>query len=146
MYKVTILTYLIITSTFLLITSATSKTNAEPFVSINSDSICTTENDFNALLMTNGFQPNSNVHWDLVNKNDNSKALSGYFKTNDTGGFSELTFIDDVQSGEYVVHFFDDADFNGELDIGKSESFVDFPVPCLSVQATSMDKLVENTN
>ncbi len=146
MYKVTILTYIIISSAFVLFTSSTSNSSAEPFVSINSDSICTTEKDFNTLFTANGFQPNSNVHWDLVNKKDNSKDLSGYFKTNDTGGFSELTFIDDVQAGEYVLHFFDDADFNGEIDTGKYESFVDFPVPCLNVQATSMDKLIENPN
>lgn len=141
-----ILTCILITSALVLFTTSTSNVNAEPFVGITSDSICTTERDFNALLETNRFQPNSNVHWDLVNKDDKSKALSGYFQTNATGGFSELTFIDDVKAGEYMLHFFDDADFNGELDVGKAESFVDFPVPCLNVQATSVDNPVEKIN
>ena len=52
---------------------------------------------FSIVINANGFAPNSNVNWKLVN----SKAeipLYGYFQTNITGGFNDVTFADDLKA------------------------------------------------
>ena len=91
---------------------------------------CGTEDGFEVNLETDGFRPNSNVHWDLVGIKNNTIALSGYFTTNSSGGFEERTFVDDISSGDYKIKFFDDADTNDKLDTNKTELSLDLSIPC----------------
>ena len=91
---------------------------------------CGTEEGFEVTLETDGFGPNSNVHWDLVDTKSNTIALSGYFATNSSGGFEEPTFVDDINSGDYKIKFFDDADTNDKLDTNKTELSLNLSIPC----------------
>jgi hypothetical protein len=91
---------------------------------------CSTEEGSEVTLETDGFEPNSNVHWDMVNTINNTIALSGYFTTNNSGGFEERTYVGDIASGDYKIKFFDDADTNDKLDINKTEISRDFSIPC----------------
>ena len=77
-----------------------------------------------------GLNQNSNVHWDLVDTINNTIALSGYFTTNSSGGFEERTYVDDNNSGDYKIKFFDDADTNDKLDTNKTGISRDFSIPC----------------
>ncbi|HEX7142499.1 MAG TPA: hypothetical protein VF222_08475 [Nitrososphaeraceae archaeon] len=91
---------------------------------------CGTEEGFEVTLETDGFGQNSNVHWDLVDTKNNTIALSGYFATNSSGGFEEPTFVDDINSGDYKIKVFDDADTNDKLDTNKTELSLNFSIPC----------------
>ena len=59
---------------------------------------------FNIVINANGFAPTSNVAWKLVNSH-NGIPLSAYFGTNSTGGFNEVTYIDDVKPDSYRIYF-----------------------------------------
>jgi hypothetical protein len=85
---------------------------------------------FNIFLETSGFLPNSNVHWDLINAEDNSTGLSGYFNTNSTGGFEEPTFADDLPPGKYIINFFDDINNDEKVDSGRAVIFTNLSIPC----------------
>ena len=106
----------------------TSLAYAQKNATISPD--CGTEEGFEVNLETDGFRPNSNVHWDLVDIKNNTIALSGYFTTNSSGGFEERTFVDDISSGDYKIKFFDDADTNDKLDTNKTELSLDLSIPC----------------
>ena len=108
-------------------TNALQNNTASPNVIIQPD--CG-DGDFNSFFMTNNFASNSSVHWDLISQDNNNTILSGYFATNDTGGFAELTVIDDVKAGKYDVHFFDDVNFDGILDEGGAEAYSTISKPC----------------
>ena len=101
---------------------------AQKNVTINPN--CGTEEGFEVTLETDGFEPNSNVHWDLVDTINNTIALSGYFTTNSSGGFEERTYVSDINSGDYKIKFFDDADTNDKLDTNKTGISLDFSIPC----------------
>jgi hypothetical protein len=121
-----IMTMAIIIPSFTLI--AYSQKN----VTINPN--CGTEEGFEVTLETDGFEPNSNVHWDLVDTINNMIALSGYFTTNSSGGFEERTYVDDINSGDYKIKFFDDADTNDKLDTNKTIISRDLSIPCKNQQ------------
>jgi hypothetical protein len=112
----------------LIIPLFTSLAYAQKNTTISPD--CGTEEGFEVNLETDGFRPNSNVHWDLVDIKNNTIALSGYFTTNSSGGFEERTFVDDISSGDYKIKFFDDADTNDKLDSNKTELSLDLSIPC----------------
>ena len=112
----------------LIIPLFTSLAYAQKNATISPD--CGTEEGFEVNLETDGFLPNSNVHWDLVDIKNNTIALSGYFTTNSSGGFEERTFVDDISNGDYKIKFFDDADTNDKLDTNKTELSLDLSIPC----------------
>jgi hypothetical protein len=118
----------IIMAISLIIPLFTSLAYAQKNTTISPD--CGTEEGFEVNLETDGFRPNSNVHWDLVDIKNNTIALSGYFTTNSSGGFEERTFVDDISSGDYKIKFFDDADTNDKLDSNKTELSLDLSIPC----------------
>ena len=91
----------IIMAISLIIPLFTSLAYAQKNATISPD--CGTEDGFEVNLETDGFRPNSNVHWDLVDIKNNTIALSGYFTTNSSGGFEERTFVDDISSGDYKI-------------------------------------------
>ena len=79
----------------------------------------------------NGFEPNSNVHWQVIHPDTNSISSFGYFSTNGTGGFHEDAFIEGpLVEGGYQIQFFDDADNDGIQDEGKKIHTVSMSVPC----------------
>ena len=118
----------IIMSISLIIPLCTSLAYAQKNATISPD--CGTEERFEVNLETDGFLPNSNVHWDLIDIKNNTIALSGYFTTNSSGGFEERTFVDDISNGDYKIKFFDDADTNDKLDSNKTELSLDLSIPC----------------
>ena len=60
---------------------------------------------FNIVINANGFAPNSNVNWKLVNSKDQRFLSYGYFQTNITGGFNDVTFADDLKADSYKMYF-----------------------------------------
>ena len=112
----------------LIIPLCTSLAYTQKYATISPD--CGTEEGFEVNLETDGFLPNSNVHWDLIDIKNNTIALSGYFTTNSSGGFEESTFVDDISSGDYQIKFFDDADTNDKFDTNKTELSLDLSIPC----------------
>ena len=58
---------------------------------------------FNMVINANGFAPNSNVNWKLVNS-EAQIPLYAYFQTNGTGGFNDVTFADDLKADRYKMY------------------------------------------
>src|ERR1051325_4215451 len=81
---------------------------AEPKVDI-SPTCGPTEPGFNIVINANGFKPNSTVAYKFVDS-DSKIPLYGYFDTNSTGGFNDVTFADDLKAGHYKLYFGDDSD------------------------------------
>jgi hypothetical protein len=84
--------------------------------------------DFNIAINANGFEPESNVAWKLVDE-DQKVPLYGYFATNATGGFLEPTTIDDVPEGNYKIYFGTDVNNDGKFDV-PSSVFANLTIPC----------------
>jgi len=83
-------------------------------------------------LHINGFEPDSNVGWKLIQPETQTTSEFGYFSTNSTGGFSESVYIEEgkLAEGKYNIQFFDDANTDGNPDAGKNEFIVSMSVPC----------------
>ncbi|HET7643093.1 MAG TPA: hypothetical protein VFK40_06265, partial [Nitrososphaeraceae archaeon] len=75
------------------------------------------------------FAPNSSVSWVLFDANLNPK-LNGYFATDNTGSFKEITYMDDLPIGKYTMFFFDDSDINYMYDNEQSISKIPISIPC----------------
>jgi hypothetical protein len=84
--------------------------------------------DFNIAINANGFEPESNVAWKLVDEVQ-KVPLYGYFATNATGGFLEPTTIDDVPEGNYKIYFGTDVNNDGKFDV-PSSVFANLTIPC----------------
>lgn len=84
--------------------------------------------DFNIAINANGFEPESNVAWKLVDEAQ-KVPLYGYFATNATGGFLEPTTIDDVPEGNYKIYFGTDVNNDGKFDV-PSSIFANLTIPC----------------
>lgn len=84
---------------------------------------------FNIVINANGFEPMSNVAWKLVNSH-NGIPLSAYYDTNATGGFNEVTYIDDVKPDSYRIYFGTDADRDSKFDVGAPTTYANITVPC----------------
>ena len=88
---------------------------------------------FNVNVNANGFKPDDSVKWNLVNSMGQI-PLWGYFQTNDTGGFSDVTFMDDVRDDTYKMNF-GDNDNNDRNPQPQSPSVsVDITIPCTAGQ------------
>src|SRR5580765_3586260 len=57
---------------------------------------------FNIVINANGFAPSSNVAWKLVDSHSEI-PLSSYYDTNATGGFNEVTYMDDLKPDKYKM-------------------------------------------
>jgi hypothetical protein len=75
------------------------------------------------------FTPNSHVSWVIFDSNLDPK-LNGYFATDKTGAFNEVTFADDLPLGKYSMFFFDDTDINYKYDNEESIYKISFEIPC----------------
>jgi len=84
---------------------------------------------FNVVFSANGFSPSSNVSWELLNA-DLKPVLTGYFMTNSTGGFNEVTYADDLLPGKYNLNFFDDSNNDSKLDANGQTFQTSISLPC----------------
>ena len=101
---------------------------AEPKVDI-SPTCGPHEPGFNIVMNTNGFMPNSTVAYKFVTS-DSKIPLYGYFETNSTGGFNDVTFADDLKEGNYKLYFADDANNDNVFDIGAKRIYANITIPC----------------
>jgi len=90
---------------------------------------CGPTQGFNVLFSANGFSAGSNVSWELVNA-DLKPVLTGYFMTNSTGGFNEVTYADDLLPGKYNLNFFDDSNNDSKLDRNGQTFQTSISLPC----------------
>lgn len=84
---------------------------------------------FNMVINANGFAPNSNVNWKLVNSKSQI-PLYGYFQTNSTGGFNDVTFADDLKADSYKMYFGTDANNDNKFDAGAPTTYANITIPC----------------
>jgi hypothetical protein len=101
---------------------------AEPKVDI-SPTCGPHEPGFNIVMNVNGFMPNSTVAYKFVTS-DSKIPLYGYFETNSTGGFNDITFADDLKEGNYKLYFADDANNDNVFDIGAKRIYANVTIPC----------------
>jgi hypothetical protein len=101
---------------------------AEPIVDI-SPTCGPHEPGFNIVMNVNGFMPNSTVAYKFVTS-DSKIPLYGYFETNSTGGFNDITFADDLKEGNYKLYFADDANNDNVFDIGSKRIYANVTIPC----------------
>jgi hypothetical protein len=101
---------------------------AEPIVDI-SPTCGPHEPGFNIVINANGFKANSNVAYKFVDSNSKI-PLYGYFETNNTGGFNDVTFADDLKEDKYKLYFADDANSDGTFDIGAKKVYANVSIPC----------------
>ena len=87
------------------------------------------EPGFNIVMNVNGFLPNSTVAYKFVTS-DSKIPLYGYFETNSTGGFNDVTFADDLKEGNYKLYFADDANNDNVFDIGAKRVYANVTIPC----------------
>ena len=84
---------------------------------------------FNIVINANGFKANSTVAYKFVG-NDSKIPLYGYFETNNTGGFNDVTFADDLKEDKYKLYFADDSNSDGAFDIGAKRVYANVSIPC----------------
>jgi hypothetical protein len=101
---------------------------AEPRVDI-SPTCGPHEPGFNIVINANGFLPNSTVAWKFVTP-ESKIPLYGYFETNSTGGFNDITFADDLKPDHYKLYFADDANNDNVFDIGSKRIYANVTIPC----------------
>ena len=101
---------------------------AEPKVDI-SPTCGPHEPGFNIVMNANGFKPNSTVSCKFVTS-DSKIPLYGYYETNSTGGFNEVTFADDLKEDNYKLYFADDANSDNVFDIGAKRIYANVTIPC----------------
>jgi hypothetical protein len=102
--------------------------HAEPKVDI-SPTCGPAEPGFNIVINANGFKANSTVGYKFVGS-DSKIPLYGYFETNSTGGFNDVTFADDLKQDHYKLYFADDANDDGTFDIGAKRVYANVSIPC----------------
>jgi hypothetical protein len=101
---------------------------AEPTVDI-SPTCGPHEPGFNIVMNVNGFMPNSTVAYKFVTS-ESKIPLYGYFETNSTGGFNDVTFADDLKEGNYKLYFGDDANNDNVFDVGAKRIYANVTIPC----------------
>jgi hypothetical protein len=87
------------------------------------------EPGFNIVINTNGFAPNGTVAWKFVGS-DSKIPLYGYFETNSTGGFNDVTFADDLKPDHYKMYFANDVNSDGTFDIVAARVYAKLTVLC----------------
>lgn len=101
---------------------------AEPKVDI-SPTCGPAEPGFNIVINANGFKPNSTVGVKFVGS-DSKIPLYTQYDTNNTGGFNDVTFADDLKEDHYKLYLADDANSDGAFDIGAKRVYANVSIPC----------------
>jgi hypothetical protein len=91
--------------------------------------LCGSEEGFSVNINANNFSPNTHVSWVLFDSNLDPQ-FNGYFATNSTGGFKEVTYVDHLLMGEYQMFFFDDSDINYMYDNENNIYKTSLTIPC----------------
>ncbi len=91
--------------------------------------LCGPEEGFSMNINANNFSPNSHVSWVLFDSNLDPR-FNGYFATNSTGGFKEVTYVDHLLIGEYQIFLFDDSDINYMYDNEENIFKTSLTIPC----------------
>jgi hypothetical protein len=91
--------------------------------------LCGSEEGFNMKINGTDFVPNAHISWVILDTTLDPK-LNGYFATDNSGSFNEVTFADDLPIGKYSMFFFDDREINYKLDNEESIYKIDLEVPC----------------
>jgi hypothetical protein len=131
MYYLKKLAFIVAISTFSMFGAANitmMAAFAEPVVDI-SPTCGPSEPGFNIVINANGFKANSTVAYKFVDSNSKI-PLYGYFETNQTGGFNDVTFADDLLPDKYKLYFADDANSDGVFDIGAKRIYANVSIPC----------------
>ena len=131
MYYLKKLAFIVAISTFSIFGAANiamMAAFAEPIVDI-SPTCGPHEPGFNIVINANGFKANSTVAYKFVDSNSKI-PLYGYFETNQTGGFNDVTFADDLLPDKYKLYFADDANSDGVFDIGAKRIYANVSIPC----------------
>ena len=92
---------------------------------------CGPEEGFSLNIDGSNFTPNSSVSWVRFDANLKPK-FNGYFATDRTGGFKEITYVDHLEPGKYTLFFFSDSDINYMYDSEKSIYQMPISIPCTS--------------
>jgi hypothetical protein len=100
----------------------------EPLVQV-SPTCGPSEPGFNIVINANGFGPSSNVNWKLVDSKGQI-PLYGYFQTNATGGFNDVTFADDLKPDSYKMYFGTDSNNDNKFDPGAPTPYANITLPC----------------
>ena len=101
---------------------------AKPIIHIEPE--CGSLKDHQINFTVNWFKPNSIVHWQIINS-ENEIDSFGYFKTNQTGGFADSTIADDLIPDTYKINIFDDKDNNYKIDKDGKELSLKYQIPCM---------------
>ena len=130
MYRVRTLTITLVFAIgiFGLATNSIVSVFAEPKVDI-SPTCGPSEPGFNIVIKANGFKPNSVVGVKFVGT-DSKIPLYTKYETNSTGGFSEVTFADDLKEDKYKLYVADDSNDDGAFDIGAKRIYANVTIPC----------------
>ncbi|HJU78412.1 MAG TPA: hypothetical protein VJ599_02465 [Nitrososphaeraceae archaeon] len=131
MYHSRSVTFIIVISAFAIFGLASISNMsvfAEPKVDI-SPTCGPHEPGFNIVINANGFMPNSTVAYKFVTS-ESKIPLYGYFETNSTGGFNDVTFADDLKPDNYKLYFADDDNNDNVFDIGSKRIYANVTIPC----------------
>lgn len=90
---------------------------------------CGSTFDHRISLIANGFHPNGNVHWALINSNGEVDSF-GYFETDMSGNFEEIIFAEKMEPDTYMLRLFDDMDNDFIKDFEGSEVRLNYNIPC----------------
>lgn len=126
--KLACATIMLAFSVFGLVSTSMMTAFAEPIIEV-SPTCGPAEPGFNIVINANGFTPNSNVAVKFVGS-DNKIPLYTKYETNSTGGFSEVTFADDLKNDNYKLYFADDTNDDNAFDIGAKRVYANVTIPC----------------
>jgi hypothetical protein len=90
---------------------------------------CGTTSDNKILFIVNGFNPNGNVHWELVKSNGDIDSY-GYFDTDISGNFEEFINAEEMEADTYTLRLFDDINHDFIKDFDGSEVILNYDIPC----------------
>ncbi|MGD1834936.1 MAG: hypothetical protein ACPKQO_04365 [Nitrososphaeraceae archaeon] len=125
---ITTIILLILITSILIILGQFFLVFAEPIVHIKPE--CGSLKDHQITFIANWFKPNSTVHWQIINSNNDIDSF-GYFRTNHTGGFTDSTVADDLIPDTYKIKIFDDKDNNYKIDDDGKEFSLEYQIPCM---------------
>lgn len=114
--------------------STSPRAFAAPLVMVSPT--CGPSSGFNIVVDANGFAPNTNVNWKIIDSH-NGIPQYGYFQTNSTGGFNDVTFADDLKADNYKMAFGTDSNNDNRFDAGAPIVFSNLTIPCSSFQEPS---------
>ena len=129
--KLAMAPFLVITSFAILFLSIFLNSSGESEPNVIISPMCGELKGYAMILEVNGFEPNGNVHWQLIDPENKTISSYGYFATNNTGGFNEDSFVEGpLIKGSYEIQLFDDSDNDSLPDSNTIIKKLTIRVPC----------------